>query len=163
MNDLSAPHLELLTKALATPAVLFDLATVRAAQSELPYAGALTPPEAWQLLQQGAARLIDVRTSPEFRSVGHVPASVNLEWPGSDEDPRAAFLRQLGAVASTSEPVLMICRSGVRSHAAAAAATAAGYDRVHNVLEGFEGRLDAARRRGRIDGWRWHGLPWEQE
>ena len=32
-----------------------------------------------------------------------------------------------------------------------------------NVLEGFEGELDAAQQRGGQDGWRFHGLPWVQD
>jgi hypothetical protein len=31
------------------------------------------------------------------------------------------------------------------------------------VLEGFEGELDADTRRGGLDGWRFHGLPWVQD
>ncbi len=145
------------------PAALFDRAGGRREQLELPYAGAVTPPEAWQLLRQGAAQLIDVRTTPEFTFVGRVPGSVNIEWHGRDLAPRAIFVRQLRAAVTAEAAVLLICRSGVRSHAAAVAATAAGYTRVYNVLEGFEGQIDDARQRGRINGWRWHALPWEQD
>lgn len=141
---------------------LFDRAAERAARDGLPYAGALTPPEAWRLMQCGAAQLVDVRTTPEFKFVGHVPGTVNVEWRGSGA-PLAGFLDLLRAAAATDRPLLLLCRSGGRSHAAAAAATAAGYARVYNVLEGFEGKQDIERRRGRIDGWRWHGLPWEQD
>jgi rhodanese-related sulfurtransferase len=143
-------------------ALLFERAAERAARDNLPYAGALTPPEAWQLLQQHAAQLVDVRTVPEYKFVGHVPGTANVEWRGSGE-PLPGFLAQLRAVAAVDKPLLLICRSGGRSHTAAAAATAAGFQRVYNVLEGFEGKLDAERRRGRVDGWRWHGLPWEQD
>jgi hypothetical protein len=31
------------------------------------------------------------------------------------------------------------------------------------VLEGFEGDLDDAKRRGGSNGWRFHGLPWVQD
>jgi hypothetical protein len=31
------------------------------------------------------------------------------------------------------------------------------------VLEGFEGQRNHAGRRGSIDGWRHHGLPWSQD
>lgn len=141
---------------------LFERAADRAARDRLPYAGALTPPEAWQLLQQGAAQLVDVRTAPEFKFVGHVPSTVNVEWFGSGPA-LPAFVDQLRAAAAKDKPLLLICRSGGRSHAAAAAATAAGFERVYNVLEGFEGKLDVEKRRGLIDGWRWHGLPWEQD
>jgi len=145
----------------AAPA-LFDRAAERAAREGLPYAGAVTPPEAWQLLQQGAAQLVDVRTAPEYKFVGHVPGTVNVVWRGS-VDALPGFLSELRAATDGDKPLLLLCRSAGRSHAAAAAATAAGFGRVYNVLEGFEGKLDAERRRGHIDGWRWHGLPWEQD
>jgi len=146
-----------------TPTDLFDLARVRQAELELAYAGAVTPPEAWQLVQQGAATLIDVRTEPEYKFVGHVPGSANVEWHGKDPAPREKFVQALRDKVALDAPVLLICRSGVRSHAAATVAAAAGFARVYNVLEGFEGQIDGARQRGHINGWRRAGLPWEQD
>ena len=32
-----------------------------------------------------------------------------------------------------------------------------------NILEGFEGDIDSHRHRGRLNGWRLQGLPWEQD
>src|SRR5258708_12698465 len=53
----------------------------RAKQMNLPYAGALLPAEAQALLEQvPGAKLIDVRTQPEWEYVGHVPNSVLVEW-----------------------------------------------------------------------------------
>ena len=46
---------------------------------------------------------------------------------------------------------------------AAEAAAKAGFTQVFNVLEGFEGELDGAQRRGASNGWRFHGLPWIQD
>ena len=46
--------------------------------------------------------------------------------------------------------------------AGASALEAAGYQHLINILEGFEGALDADKHRGNIDGWRFHGLPWQQ-
>jgi rhodanese-related sulfurtransferase len=151
------------TAVAIAPAEVFEIAHVRRAELELDYAGAVTPPEAWQLVEQGAAALIDVRTEPEFKFVGHVPGSSNVEWHGRDEGPRQKFLQALRAAAPPETPLLLICRSGVRSHFAASVATAAGFARVYNVLEGFEGQIDATRQRGRINGWRRAGLPWEQD
>lgn len=65
-------------------------------------------------------------------------------------------------VADQSIPVLLLCRSGVRSVDAAKALEAAGYQKLINILQGFEGALDANKHRGNIDGWRFHGLPWQQ-
>ena len=55
---------------------------------------------------------------------------------------------------------MFICRSGGRSHQAAAAASAAGYTESFNVLEGFEGEVDPQGHRGTVGGWRKAGLPW---
>jgi rhodanese-related sulfurtransferase len=143
--------------------VIFDLAHTRRIELDLSYAGAVTPPEAWFLHTSNAARLVDVRTAPEFRFVGSVPRSINLEWHGGDAGPLAAFLDRLGRIIERDEPALLLCRSAVRSDAAARAATAAGFTRVYNVLEGFEGKRNAAGHRGEIDGWRRHGLPWQQD
>jgi rhodanese-related sulfurtransferase len=64
---------------------------------------------------------------------------------------------------STKESLVMfICRSGVRSHAAAEAAVSAGYTQAYNVLEGFQGDKDPERHRDTIGGWRVAGLPWYQ-
>lgn len=147
----------------AAPEQIFDLAAVRRVEFDLDYAGAVTPPEAWQLVRQGAAALIDVRTAPEYKFVGHVPDSVNVEWHGDDPAPRARFIETLRRIADPDVPLLFLCRSAVRSDAAAAAATEAGFARVYNVLEGFEGQRDAAQQRGHVNGWRRAGLPWVQD
>lgn len=163
MNDPYVPPQVALDTAIESPELLFARAAARRVQLDLRYAGAVTPPEAWQLLRQEAAQLVDVRTAPEFKFVGHVPGSPNVEWHGRDDAPREAFLRGLRAAAPADAAVLLICRSGVRSHAAAIAALDAGYARAYNVLEGFEGQINHERQRGRINGWRFHGLPWEQD
>lgn len=146
-----------------TPEHVFDLARVRRAELGLTYAGAVTPPEAWLLVQAQRAALVDVRTAPEFKFVGHVPGTLNVEWHGKDEAPLAAFLDGLRRTVPADTHVLLLCRSGVRSHAAATAAAAAGYERVYNVLEGFEGQIDVQRQRGKVNGWRHAGLPWVQD
>jgi rhodanese-related sulfurtransferase len=158
-TDHQAPE----TMADLTADAIFDLAHTRRIELELPYAGAVTPTEAWTLVTQRKARLIDVRTLPEFKFVGSVPGSINVEWHGYDPQPLSAFLKALGQVAGPEEPVLLLCRSAVRSDAAADAATESGYRRVYNVLEGFEGQRNHAGRRGEIDGWRRRGLPWVQD
>lgn len=142
---------------------IFDLARTRRIELELPYAGAVTPVEAWTLVSARRARLVDVRTPAEYRFVGAVPDSTNIEWRGADILPSAMFVSTLRDVLRPGEAVLLLCRSGVRSHAAARAAAAAGFDNVYNVLEGFEGQRTHVGHRGEIDGWRRHGLPWVQD
>jgi rhodanese-related sulfurtransferase len=137
-------------------------AAERGRQMGLNYAGAVTPSEAHALMQVGA-KLVDVRTKPELLYVGKVPGSVAIEWqtyPGGRENPE--FLGELSAVVPKDQPVMFLCRSGVRSNAAADAATRAGWKEAYNVLEGFEGDKDAAQHRGAVGGWRKAGLPWTQ-
>jgi rhodanese-related sulfurtransferase len=131
----------------------------------LPYAGALLPAEAFALLRQlPAAKLIDVRTRAEWDYVGHFPESVLIEWNTYPRGQRnLAFLEELqGEVEKGDAPVMFLCRSGVRSHHAAQAATQAGYSNSYNILEGFEGDKDASGHRNTTGGWRFAGLPWVQ-
>ena len=136
----------------------------RAGEMRLPYAGALLPAEAHQLMQKAAgAKLIDVRTRAEWDFVGRVPGSVLIEWqtyPGSQ--PNLAFLDELRAQTDKDAIVMFLCRSGARSHAAASAASQIGYANSYNILQGFEGDKDAQGHRASTGGWQFAGLPWVQ-
>ena len=136
----------------------------RAEAMKLPYAGALLPSEAHALTEQvPGAKLVDVRTQPEWEYVGHIPDSVLVEWNTYPGERNTRFVEQLQAqVAKTESPVMFLCRSGARSHHAAAAATPAGYPNSYNILEGFEGDKDAHGHRSSVGGWRFAGLPWVQ-
>lgn len=115
----------------------------------------------WKLAP--GAKLVDVRTRAELDWVGRIPGAAEIEWnsyPGGVPNPH--FLAQLKHQVDPESVVMFICRSGARSHAAAIAATEAGYSGCYNVLEGFEGDKDANGQRGRIGGWRHAGLPWQQ-
>ncbi len=139
------------------------VARERALKLGLPYEGALLPAEANTLAQAGHARLVDVRTKPELQYVGRVPGSLAVEWqtwPGGKPNP--GFLDELAAAVPKDEPVMFLCRSGVRSDAAAKAATGEGWKAAYNVLEGFEGDKDASEHRNTVGGWRKAGLPWTQ-
>ena len=135
------------------------------------YAGDLTPDEAYQLLEsQPEAILVDVRTKAEWSYVGvpdlsDVGRSVVLsEWvtfPDGARNPQ--FLDDLTAAAkSKTAPVVFLCRSGVRSVAAAQAATESGFTAAYNITEGFEGPSDQSGHRGTAAGWKVRGLPWRQ-
>lgn len=136
----------------------------RAREMGLPYAGALLPGEAYQLLQQQpAAKLVDVRSRAELDFVGRVPGSVEIEWksyPGMQPNPN--FIQQLSQKVPQDAIVMFVCRSGGRSHETALAAMQAGYSDAYNVLEGFEGDRDAGGHRNTVGGWRAAGLPWVQ-
>ena len=136
----------------------------------MPYAGDLTPQQAWDLLTSDErALLVDVRTDGEWRTIG-VPDADDLggraafvEWV-TPTGPNVNFLSELAAAGVTpgdERPIVFLCRSGVRSVAAAQAATAAGFGPSYNVLQGFEGDVGFDGQRGH-SGWRADGLPWRE-
>lgn len=126
------------------------------------YAGDIPPALAWQWVQAGNAVLVDVRTDAERAWVGQVPGAKVVawkQWPQMLMNPD--FDTQLQAVVPPGSKVLLLCRSGVRSVAAAQRATELGLQ-AYSILEGFEGDLDANGQRGKLNGWRYRGLPWQQ-
>jgi rhodanese-related sulfurtransferase len=135
------------------------------------YAGDVTPTEAWEILaDEGAATLVDVRTDaewsyvglPDLASLGKKPALIGWQlFPSMTVNNRFADeVEKLGV--SKDAPILFLCRSGVRSKAAAQAMTARGYKECYNIVDGFEGPHDPARHRGSVAGWKHDGLPWTQ-
>jgi rhodanese-related sulfurtransferase len=146
------------------PAVL-EQARADAIANGLPYAGGITPTDAWALVSSGQAVLVDVRSNEERVFVGYVPDSLHVPWATGTalmRNPR--FARELEAkVGGRDKAVLLLCRSGKRSALAAEAFTKAGAPLAFNVLEGFEGDLDDNQQRGHLNGWRQRGLPWVQD
>jgi len=139
---------------------LLRLARQRAQVLGKPYAGDLTPPEAWALFKSGAALLVDVRTAEELQFIGRVADAPHVAWKsGPEMSQNLNFVQEIVAVAPKETVLLLLCRSGVRSVAAAVELTQAGYAHAFNILEGFEGEMDGEQRRGTINGWRFHGLP----
>ena len=142
------------------------LANARQRAAGQPYAGAVTPEEAFALLQSDPrVKLVDVRTNAERDWVGRVaiPEAQHLavQWatyPGGQPNP--AFGAQLEQVARKDEVLLFLCRSGVRSRHSARVATEHGYADSYDILEGFEGDRDAEGHRKTIGGWCKAGLPW---
>ena len=143
--------------------------TGEAVASAAGYAGDITAEQAWRMLvDEPSAVLVDVRTGAEWQFVG-VPDTDSLgrptrfvEWVGFPSGaPNADFVGELRAHGIGGGPVIFLCRSGQRSIGAAVAATAAGLGPAYNVLEGFEGGLNANGHRGGA-GWRAAGLPWRQ-
>ncbi len=118
------------------------------------------------LLERPQALFLDIRMELEYLYVGHPPGVVHLAWyeyPEMQADSArfvAQVRREVGDRLDT--PVVLICRSGQRTLTAGEALEAAGFSEVVNVLHGFEGELDANFQRGRLSGWRFDGLPWEQ-
>jgi rhodanese-related sulfurtransferase len=131
-----------------------------------PYAGAVTPQEAFELLKSSPkVKLVDVRTNAERDWVGRVAIPdtqhAAVQWatyPGGVPNPD--FGAQLEKVASPDETLLFLCRSGVRSRHSARVATELGYANAFDILEGFEGDKDGEGHRKTIGGWCKAGLPW---
>lgn len=116
------------------------------------------------LAADSSAVLIDVRDPVEFAFVGHPTGAINIPWkfaPEMRDNPD--FLAQVNQrVQDPATPILLLCRSGQRSLAAARLLGEAGYAHLVNIEDGFEGPIDADKHRGTLDGWRFHGLPWVQ-
>ncbi|MEM9971149.1 MAG: rhodanese-like domain-containing protein [Pseudomonadota bacterium] len=142
-----------------------------------PRVGEVDPDGAWQIIaENSAARLIDVRTSAEWGSVG-VPdlkeagqQPLFVEWaqlPDMSPNPRFAeeVMEALGD--NPEGPLLFLCRSGVRSlgaaHAIAAELAERGVEAdCLNVAEGFEGDAGPTGQRGTVNGWVFRGLAWRR-
>lgn len=120
------------------------------------------------------AQLVDVRTRAEWSLVG-IPdlggfgkEPILIEWQTwPDMQVQPDFLDRLEKALSErgldrEAPLYFLCRSGVRSHAAARAAKAAGHANSYNISGGFEGPPDGNRHRGVTAGWKADGLPWIQ-
>jgi len=127
----------------------------------------LTPRETHAYLQERAnALFVDVRMEIEYLYVGHPPGVVHVPWyeyPEMQPHP-SRFVEQVRRESGgdLDRPVVLICRSGKRTVDAGHALEAAGFTEIVNVLHGFEGELDEHFQRGRLNGWRHDGLPWEQ-
>jgi rhodanese-related sulfurtransferase len=152
---------------MSHPTEILALAQKRAVEKSLPYAGALTPQEAFEVLQANPeALLVDVRTKAELELVGRVPGALNVEWafyPGMVANEQ--FAQQLTAELDNRHVgkdtvLIFLCRTGGRSNNAATVAAALGFSQAYNTLQGFEGEANADKQRTLINGWKHAGLPW---
>jgi rhodanese-related sulfurtransferase len=143
---------------------ILETARQRGKTKHLPYSGELLPDEAYQLMQSApGAKLLDVRTKAECDWVGRVPGAIEIEWvtyPGMNKNPN--FQTSLEQQIDKEALLMIICRSGIRSHHAASVAAQAGYTEVYSVIEGFEGDKDVEEHRNILNGWRAARLPWTQ-
>ena len=154
----SAPFFD----ATASHCTSLEGALPQAPQPAEGYAGDVAAQLAWQWVQNGEAVLVDVRTDAEREWVGTVPGAVAVawkQWPGMAMN--EMFDEQLRAAVPQGSKVVLLCRSGVRSVAAARRATELGIE-AYNILDGFEGALNDQAQRGQLNGWRWSALPWCQ-
>lgn len=143
---------------------IFEQAHAHAQTENLTFTGSISPVDAWFLLQQQQAVLVDVRTHEERKFVGFVPDSIHVAWAtGTSFNRNPRFVKELENKVGKDAVILLLCRSGKRSALAAEAASKAGFSHIYNVLEGFEGDLNQQQQRGLDNGWRTHNLPWQQE
>ncbi len=132
-----------------------------AQQAGLPYAGGVPPELAWRLFSAGEALLVDVRSGEErklCRPCAGQPACGLGHRDRADAQP-ALCARAGSQGGRQGGRGALLCRSGKRSALAAEAAAKAGFSQVFNVLEGFEGEIDARQHRGAADGWRFGACP----
>ena len=149
----------------------------------------LTPVEAWQMKQQhpDGVTFVDVRTRAEVQYTGftgYADANIpimfqpgNYEWKADKKDPltgqfkkapnrdfsRAVYKLVKSRGLDKSAPVIVMCTAGKRSTAAAKALHKAGYSRVYNLYEGFEGVMATGgyyRGQRVVNGWKNAALPW---
>lgn len=169
--------------ALALPALAaeitssVDVATLPKKKST-PLGLYLTPADAHRALTASPEIVfIDVRDPIEISFVGHpagMDANIPIRFATHAFNPKSGkykmrgntdFIGQVDALisrigADKDTPIFLICRSGVRSAAAAKILIAAGYRQVWNLVEGFEGDMDKKTGTRSANGWRNAGLPW---
>ncbi len=128
-----------------------------------PALGQATPEEAYRLSQDENTVFIDIRSEIEHFFIGNPPGVINIPWQDApDFELNPNFLEEVSRTAHKDQPVLLICRSGHRSIDAGNFLLENGFQRVYNVLEGFEGDRDEHHHRSSVNGWRFRGLPWVQ-
>lgn len=143
---------------------IFELAKQRVEEHYLEFTGTVLPHEAWALFKAGHVVIVDVRTNEERKFVGYVEDTIHIPWAtGTALNRNPRFAKELESKVGKEKPILLLCRSGKRSAAAANVAFNAGFENIYNIEQGFEGDLDEANHRGSFNGWRFHNLPWRQE
>ncbi len=131
----------------------------------------VAPTQVWTALRTDKqAQVVDVRTDAEWTYVGLPDLAeadkqpVLIPWqlfPSMQVN--GGFVDQMRKAGLTPDhKIYFLCRSGVRSLAAAQAAQAAGFPHAYNITDGFEGPPDEDGHRGTVAGWKAEALPWRQ-
>lgn len=143
--------------------------------------------------------LIDVRTRAEYQYVGHplnaylFPymflterfAKVDDRYEYQLSQKNKDFVNEISKIFNKTDNLLIICRDGARSAMAAEDLVDAGFQKIFNITDGFEGAefptdveddnrdkyLRQLAKRNKINGfrhrrhygWQWWGLPWTYE
>ncbi|MFA7657125.1 rhodanese-like domain-containing protein [Acidithiobacillus thiooxidans] len=153
-----------MTTAMSTAEIL-EKAHERAKAAGKRHAGDMTPAEAHALLREHPdAVLVDVRSHPELDFVGMIEGGKHIPWqnyPGMTPNPD--FDQQIKKEVTPDNILLLLCRTGGRSLAAAEHLAGLGYHHCYNILGGFEGKQDHQGQRGKVEGWKASGLPWKHK
>ena len=139
------------------------------------YGGEISVLDCWELLSKSPKTvLVDVRTNAEWAYVGMPELSADMtplvgqQWQlfptmAADPDFTSKLISTLNQMKLGEDTNLcFLCRSGVRSLAAARAMWSLGYKESFNVTGGFEGDPNGNGHRGQTNGWKADGLPWRQ-
>jgi rhodanese-related sulfurtransferase len=134
--------------------------------------------EMWKADPDGV-HVVDVRTPEEYIFVGHAPMARNVpllfikyQWDAEKDEPAITpssdFGTTMKSLFSADDTLLMMCRSGGRSAISVNALVQAGFTKVYNVIDGFEG--DVVAEDGSLyigkrlkNGWKNSGSPWTYE
>ena len=131
----------------------------------------IAPAQVWDALRNDPqAQIVDVRTDAEWTYVGLPDLTeagkqmLLIPWQHFPSmQVNGGFIDQMKqAGLKPDNKIYFLCRSGVRSLAAAQAAQAAGFPHAYNIADGFEGPPDEEGHRGTVAGWKADALPWRQ-
>ena len=127
------------------------------------------PTECYEKLKQDErSLLVDCRAEIEWTLLGTADLSemgkktLLVEWTNLANQRNPEFVNEIASYVSKDTPLIIMCRIGGRSAAAANALIEAGFSDVTNMAEGYEGRADEKGHRNSFEGWRARGLPWNQ-
>ncbi len=168
--------------AMGTPAYALDAAQVTNPKKQTTLKLYVTPKEAYDMkMQDSKVIFIDIRTPEETMFVGmtdmvdaNIPYKVfpTLDDVKFDDKTKAFQLEansnfQLALTklvelkgGNKDSTIVLMCRSGDRSAAAANLLATVGYTKVYSAVEGFEGDLSKTTGRRDENGWKNAGLPW---
>ena len=120
----------LISVALAS-GIMLMLPTLQGAAS-----AGLSPNQAVQMINREKAQVIDVCSAEEY-AAGHLV--------GARHVPLDQLEKQLDGVArSKTQPLILVCASGIRSKRAVAVAKKLGYEKVHSLTGGMAAWREAS-------------------
>lgn len=139
------------------------------------YVSALEAYNMWKA-NPNNVKILDIRTPEEYVYVGHPAMAYNIPfmvWTGKwnsrrnnyDLQLNADFVKQVNMKFAKNDTILVLCRSGVRSAAAANRLSEVGFVNVYNIIDGFEGDMvydlkSYYHGKRMKNGWKNSGAPW---